>query len=164
MDGIPELRFSASHKVPTITEEDFAAIIRLCQENTRPEFYFVAIPPLHPLYGRQYKSYHPPWMRGTSLGDLLFEADWEMKCLQIGAKSDASKSKFRSRNETSHLNGLATILDFPPDKTASGSSVIMTCKSVTVQESDEELTFVEEPKMAITDQTNSTYTKYIMEM
>ena len=40
----------------------------------------------------------------------------------------------------------------------------MTCKSVTVQESDEELIFVEEPKMAITDQTNSTYTKYITEM
>lgn len=161
IDGIPQLRFSASHKVPTITEEDFAAILRLCQEDARPEFYFMAIPPFHPFFGRQYKSYHPQWMRDTSLGKLLFEADWEMKCLQIGTKSDASKFKFFPRDETSDLYGLATIFDFHPDEKISGGSVIMTCKSVTVDESDEELLFVEEPKMAITSQADAIYSKYI---
>ena len=41
------------------------------------------------------------------------------------------------------------------------SSLKLFVSHVIVQESDEELIFVEEPKMAITDQTNSTYTKYI---
>lgn len=162
VDGIPQLRFSASHKVPTITEEEFAAILRLCQENARPEFYFMAIPPFHPFFGRQYKSYHPQWMRGTALGELLFEADWEMKCLQIGTKSDASKSQFFPRDETSDLHGLATIFDFHPE--SFGGSVIMTCKSVTVEESDQELLFVEEPKMAITSQADAIYSKYITEV
>lgn len=164
VDGIPQLRFNASHKVPTITEEDFAVIIRLCQENARPEFYFMAIPPFHPFYGRQYKSHHPQWMRDTSLGDLLFEADWEMKCLQIGTKSDSSKSKFFPRDGTSDLHGLATIFDFHRNEEVSGGSVIMTCKSVTVAESDEELEFVEEPKMAITSQPHPTYSKYITDV
>lgn len=164
IDGIPQLRFSASHKVPTITEEDFAAILRLCQEDARPEFYFMAIPPFHPFFGRQYKSYHPQWMRDTSLGELLFEADWEMKCLHIGTKSDASKSKFFPRDEISDLYGLATRFDFYPNEKIFGGSVIMTCKSVTVEESDQELFFVKEPKMAITSQAESIYSKYITEV
>lgn len=163
-NGVPELRFTASPKVPTITEEDVAIACRLASEEKRPEFFFIAIPPGHPFCGRQYKFYNPQWLRGTSVGNDLSEADWAMKCLSIGARSNESKSAFWSWSKTSKLEGLATWLDFPLDTKPSGASIIMSCESVRVQEDMESLVFLEEPKMKINDQRNSLYSKYITEI
>jgi len=149
VDSVPELRFDASPKVPTITEEDFAAAARLATENRRPEFCYIAIPPNHPFYGRQYEHYSPQWLRETSLGNVLSEADWKMKCLSIGARSDESKTKFWAWNKTSQLEGLGTKLDFPHERPK--GSIYLSCKSVKVQKSENELVFVEEPKMRIVD-------------
>jgi len=163
-DGVPELWFTASPKIPTITEEDVAIACRLASEEKRPEFFFIAIPPGHPFCGRQYKFYNPQWLRGTSVGNDLSEADWAMKCLSIGARSNESKSVFWSWSKTSELEGSATWLDFPVDAKPSGASIIMSCESVTVQEDAESLVFLEEPKMKIDDQGNSLYSKYITKM
>ncbi len=163
-DGAPELRFSPSLNVPTLTEDDVAAAVRLASEDSRPEFYYIPIPYGHPFFGRQYEYFSPPWLRGTSLGNLLSNADWKMKCLHIGARSDDSKTKFWDWRTTSKLEGLSTRLDFPEDEHPSGRSIIMSCKSVTVQENDQELVFPEEPRMRIDDQSNSVYSKYITEI
>jgi len=112
VDSVPELRFDASPKVPTITEEDFAAAARLATENRRPEFCYVAIPPIHPFYGRQYQHYSPQWLRETSLGNLFSEEDWNIKCLSLGARSDESKTQFWAWNKTSQLEGLCTSFYF----------------------------------------------------
>ena len=160
-DDCPKLVFDAANPqhCPSITQQDVAIVMRLVEKNTRPDFYFISIPPWHPFHGRQYKSYHPPWLRNTSVGDLLSEADWSMKCLHIGAKSDKNKEKFCAWQETSKLEDLATHLDFSKDKPS--GSIIMSCKSVEVSESNNKLTFVTEPKMAITDQASSSYSDYI---
>ena len=159
VDNTPELRFGASPKVPTITEEDVAAAVRLAMENRRPEFYYYGFPSTHPFYGRQYKHYSPQWLRKTSLGDLLSEVDWMMKCLYVGTKSDETKASFFSWPKTSQLDGLATAIDFPTDKPC--GSVIMSCESVKVQESDNELMFLDEPKMRIDSQSSLVYSKYL---
>ena len=162
-DDCPKLVFDAANPqhCPSITQQDVAIVMRLVEENTRPDFYFISIPPWHPFHGRQYKSYHPPWLRNTSVGDLLSEADWSMKCLHIGAKSDKNKEKFCAWQETSKLEDLATRLDFSKDKPP--GSIIMSCKSVDheVSKRKNKLTFVTEPKMAITDQASSSYSDYI---
>ena len=163
VEGVPEIRFSASPKVPTITEEDFAIACRLASEERRPEFFYIKIPFDHPFFGRQYKHYSPDWLRGTSVGELLAEADWTMKCLHIGARSNESKTAFWSWAKTSQLQGLATWPDFPRDSESCGGSIIMSCESVKVQKGDDFLLFVEEPKMKIEDQTNSLYSRYITE-
>ena len=119
--GVPELRFSISPKVPTITEQDVATAIRLAAENKRPEFFYITVPFDHPFYGRQYKYYSPRWLRNTGIGDLLSEADWKMKCLCVGARSDESKSRFWAWQETSQFDGrLASQLDFSDDNPNSG--------------------------------------------
>ena len=41
VNGVPEIRFGASHKVPTITEEDVAIALRLALEGNRPEFFLL---------------------------------------------------------------------------------------------------------------------------
>ena len=147
VDGVAELRFDSSPKVPTINEEDIATGFRLAVEGERPEFLYILIPPWHPFFGRQFKHYSPAWLRGTSVGDLLAEADWNMKCLHVGAKSNQTKSEFWSWQKKSHLDGLATRLDFPQDKPP--GSVMMSCKSATVQKAENEMVFSEEPKMTI---------------
>ena len=162
VDGVAELRFDASPKVPTITEEDIATAFRLAVEGKRPEFFFILIPPWHPFFGRQFKRYSPAWLRGTSVGELLAEADWNMKCLHVGAQSNETKSTFWSWQKKSHLDGLATRLDFPEDNPS--GSVMMSCKSATVQKSENEMIFSEEPKMTIVDDSSSLYTKYITEI
>ena len=161
-DGKPILQFSASPKVPTITEEDVATALRLAIQDKRPEFLYILIQPWHPFFGRQFKHYSPAWLRGTSVGELLAEVDWSMKCLHVGAQSNETKSEFWSWQKKSHLNGLATRLDFPQDKP--GGSVMMSCKSATVQKAENEMLFSEEPKMTIVDGTSSLYTKYITEI
>ena len=112
VDDVPEIRFDASHKVPTITEEDVAIALRLASEGNRPEFFFIWADLDHPFYGRQFNQYKPQWLRGTSVGKLLFDADWSMKCLCIGARSNDEKSVFWGWQQTSQLEGLATMFDF----------------------------------------------------
>ena len=162
VDDVPEIRFDASHKVPTVTEEDVAIALRLALEGNRPEFFFITIPFGHPFYGRQFNQYKPQWLRGTSLGNLLFDADWIMKCLNVGARSNDEKSEFSGWQKTSQLEGLATALDFPKDNPP--GSIIMSCKSAKVQKDDNEMVFPEEPKMKIVDASNSFYSKYITEI
>lgn len=162
--GVPELRFDISPKVPTITEQDVATAIRLASENKRPEFFYIPVPLNHPFYGRQYKYYSPRWLRNTSVGDLLSEADWKMKCLCVGARSDESKSKFWAWQETSQLDDpVATELDFPEDNPNSDArgSVIMSVDSVKVERKRNELMFVGEPTIKITADSNSLYSNYI---
>ena len=159
VDGKPELRFGASPKMPSITEEEFAVALRLASEGERPEFFYIAIPPWHPFHGRQFKQYKPQWLRRTTFGETFAEADWKMKCLHIGAKSDESKSEFCAWQKDSGLTGLATRFDFRNDK--SHGSIIMSCRSVKVQKSDDELVFNGEPKMRINAESNMRYSKYI---
>ena len=160
VDGVPEIRFDASCKVPTITEEDVATVLRLASEGNRPEFFFIPIPPGHPFLGRQFNQYKPQWLRGTSVGNFLRDVDWSMKCLSIGARSNGKK--FWSWQKTSQLEGLATLLDFPKDKPH--GSIIMSCKSAQVQKSENELAFPMEPKMQIVADSSSLYSKYITEI
>ena len=162
VDDVPEICFDASHKVPTITEEDVAIALRLASEGNRPEFYFVKIPFGHPFFGRQFNHYKPQWLRGTSVGSLLFDVDWSMKCLNFGARSNDEKSAFWGWQKTSQLEGLATVFDFTNDNPP--GSIIMSCESAKVQKNENELVFPEEPRMKIVDDSNSLYSKYISEM
>ena len=161
VDDVPEIRFDASHKVPTITEEDVAIALRLASEGNRPEFFFIWADLDHPFYGRQFNQYKPQWLRGTSVGKLLFDADWSMKCLCIGARSNDEKSVFWGWQQTSQLEGLATMFDFPEDDIPYGSTIVMSCESAKVQKDENEMVFPEEPKMKIVVDTNSLYSKYI---
>ena len=158
----PKLIFDAALKTPTLTEEDVGIACRLACEGKRPEFFYYAFPFHHPYHGRQYKHYSPQWLKGTSIGELLAEADWTMKCLNIGARSDETKERFWAWRTTSKLEGLADIFDFPHDQLP--GSVKMECESVQVQETESEMLFLGEPKMTISDQSSSSYTKYITEI
>ena len=158
-NGTPKLIFDAALKTPTLTEEDVGIACRLACEEVRPEFIYYAIPFHHPYHGRQYKHYSPQWLKGTSIGELLSEADWTMKCLNIGARSDKAKERFWAWQETSKLEGLADTLDFPCDQLC--GSVMMTCDSVEVEKTETEMVFIGEPKMKITNDSSSSYTKYI---
>eukprot|EP00731_Ephydatia_muelleri_P005858 Em0003g106a len=130
-------------------------------DKKRPEFYYIPIPPGHPYHGRQYMQYEPQWLRGTPLGDILAEADWKMKCLHVGVRSDDLKQKFEAWSNKSDLTGLATRMDFPPDERPMGRSIIMSCESARVHETETELLFVDDPKMKIVDQSNKLYSEYI---
>ncbi|XP_064390193.1 uncharacterized protein LOC135338103 [Halichondria panicea] len=115
--------------------------------------------------GRLFKGYSPRWLRGTSVGELLAEADWSMKCLHVGVKSDKEKKNFSAWNETSNLRGLRTREDFPED--FPGATIIMRCESVDVDKRNDELYFVTEPKMRIDckwEECNLDYSKYITEI
>ena len=161
IEDVPTLTFDAANPshLPALTEEDVAVVARLVMESKRPEFYYKVIPPTHPFSGRQYKEYRPQWLRGTSVGDLLSEVDWSMKCLSIGARSNEDKTEFWGWEKTSKLEGLATSLDFFKDKPS--GSIIMSCKSVEVEKTDKSLTFVSEPAMTIKSDDSSSYTDYI---
>ena len=113
IDGVPKLRFVPMPNVSALTEEDVAVCVRLSQENSRPEFFYTGFLPNHPFHGRKFKEYVPGYLRGTSVGELLAEADWLMKCLSAGVQSNETKTKFWSWTEESQLNGLATHKEFP---------------------------------------------------
>ena len=176
-DGVPKLRFVPMPKVSALTEEDVAVCVRLSQEKSRPEFFYTDfLVPNHPFHGRKYKDYRPGYLRGTSVGELLAEADWLMKCLSNGVQSNETKTKFWSWREKSQLNGLATYEEFPitlqfPTGTTlmlyssmcERGSVIMTCKSVEVEKSENEMIFGN-PKMAINSSFSPAYSKYITEI
>ena len=161
-NGVPILRFGASPKVPTITEEDVATIFRLVSEGTRPEFFYRFFPSTHPMrHCRFFMQYSPAWLRWTAVGKLLAEADWTMKCLHVGTRANKEKTTFKSWSAESQLDGLASRLDFPKDGVG---PIMMTCDHVTVQKDEDEIVFPEEPKMNITDGRSSVYSKYITEI
>ena len=155
----PELHFTESLKVPTITEDLVATTMRLASEGMRPNFCYVRIQPGHPFHGRQFKQYSPQWLRGTELGEKLAELDWIMKTLHVGIRSNESKSTFFLWKNTSNLIGLADHTDFPHDQLA--GSIIMSCGSVKAVQSENQLWFTEEPQISITDQSSSKYSEYI---
>ncbi len=166
-NGIPRLHFKPAQNVPVLTEEDVAVIVKLCLENKRPGFFYEGFHPLHPFskMGRLFKGYSPRWLRGTSVGELLAEADWSMKCIHVGVKSDKKKKNFSARSQSSNLRGLRTREDFPED--CPGATIIMRCECVDVDERNDELYFVAEPKMRIDcvrDGHNLEYSKYITEI
>ena len=165
-DGLPELQFDAANcrDLPTLTEEDVATVARVVMEGKRPEFFYTPFTlPSHPFFnsGRKYKHYSPQWLRGTSVGDLLSEADWLMKCLHVGTRSNEEKTEFCSWQETSKLEGLAVHMDFPRENP--GGSVLMSCKPIEIEENKNTILFVGEPKMTITDAGSYSYSKYITE-
>ena len=163
VDGVPELRFDASPKVPTISEQDVAVAFRLAEEDERPYFLYASFPCTHPLNGSRYfMKYSPAWLKGTGIGKLLAEADWIMKCLHVDTRTNKEKTVFKSWSKTSQLQGLAANLDFPKDDTC--GPVMMSCDHAKVQKSDDEIYFPEEPSMKITDGCNSLYSKYITEI
>ena len=161
--GVPEFHFSTSNKVPSITEEDVAVCVQLCHEKKRPEFFYCPFLPNHPFacLGRHYKHYNPGWLRGTFVGELFAEVDWKMKGLDADVMSDESKETFWSWSKASKLDGLATWDKFTREKDS--GQVLMTCESVDVSESENELLFVGEPKMKIDVTTSPSYTDYLTE-
>lgn len=160
-DGLPELRFDPSPKTPSLTEEDVAIICKLVSKDERPNFTYHPIDIAHPFYGRQYMVYDPPWLRGTSVGDVLSEVDWKMKCLNIGAQTNKNKSVFWSREKTSKTRGLATYLDFPDDKPDSPGYIYTRCAGVVVQKYDDELVLCGDPKLWFDYYKSAHYSDYI---
>ncbi len=159
VDGVPELIFDARPKVPTIQEEDVAAAFRLASENKRPGFFYINFPPTHPLHqSRLFMQYSPAWLRWTAFGKLFAEADWSMKCLHVGTRTNEERTIFESWSRSSNLLGLAPHLDFPKDGLG---PTIMSCEYAKMQKGENEIVFPEEPKMKITDGCSSLYSKYI---
>ena len=159
-DKVAALRFIPSPKVPSLTEEDVAVCARLSQEKNRPEFFYIPLPYGHPFHGRNYKQYRPEYLRGTSIGEDFAEADWLMKCLNAGVRSDETKTKFCLWEAKSQLRGLATTECFSSE--SAGGSIIMSCKSVDVEKSADEM-MLDDPKMAINASHRPYYSKYITE-
>ncbi|XP_062505349.1 uncharacterized protein LOC134182043 [Corticium candelabrum] len=162
-DNVPVLLFTPCPKMPTIKEEDLAAVLRTVYlDDTYPRFFFETIvTPFHPFLGNWLKTYSPNWLRGTGLGELLFEADWIMKCLMAGVRSNKEMTKFTAWEETSNLEGFASKLDFFPDEKPTSFSVYMSCCPLKVYETDNELWFSEEPKIRIDDYSCKAYSDYI---
>ena len=165
-DDLPELKFDAANcqHLETLTEEDVATVARVVTEGRRPEFFYKGfLRPDHPFHnsGRLYKLYSPQWMRGTSVGDLLSEADWSMKCLHVGTISNEEKTEFWAWQKTSKLDGLALHTDFPREK--EDGCVLMSCESVNTEQSEKGILFVGEPKMKIDDGRKPAYSQYITE-
>ena len=157
--GVPEIRFDQCDHTPSLTEDEVAAVCRLVSEGKRPQFTFFGIPLGHPFFGRQYKHYDPPWLNGTALGELLFEVDWKMKCLNIGLQTDQAKSVFFSREKFSKTKGLATCLDF--DSLGTDGSIFLSSEDVPVELYDDELVFNADPKLSINADFSPNYSKYI---
>ncbi len=160
VNGIPQLVFDASPKVPTLQEGDVATAFRLAEEDKRPEFFYRFFPPTHPLHhSRYFKQYSPAWLRWTGIGTLLAEADWNMKCLHVGVRTNEEKTVFKSWPRSSQLQGLATHLDFP--RVQSAGSIFLSCEHAKVQKDDNEIRFPEEPKMQIRAESSPLYSEYI---
>lgn len=162
-NGTPHLLFDASPKVPTITEEDCAAVFRLVYvDQTRPNFAFCGFIAGHPFCGRWYLHFDPEWLRYTELGELLLEADWSMKSFSAGVRSNDAKDEVKSLRASSNLEGLADRSDFPID--GPPGSVYMTCQEVRGTDVGDGFVFNGEPKMRILDVERQAYTKYATEI
>ena len=160
-NGVPELRFDISPQNLSLTEEDVAVICRIASKGERPNFTYLAIDESHPFYGRQYMIYDPPWLKGTSVGDVLSEVDWKMKCLRVGAQTDKTKSVYFSREKTSVTRGMATYMDFADDNPDSPGYIFTRCAGVAVQTYDDELVFCNDPKLRIDYHKSQPYSEYI---
>ena len=166
VNGVPKLRFEPSQNVPALSEEDVAVIVKLCLTNKRPCFFYKGFHPIHPFarLGRLFKRYNPSWLRGTSVGKVLAEVDWSMKCLHAGVRSNADKTEFRSWEKTSNTTGLKTRADF--DEDYEDATIMLQCMSADIDEEKDELYFVTEPKLRIDcvrGECNLQYSKYITE-
>ena len=160
--GVPELRFDSSTQTLSLTEEDVAVICRLVSEGERPNFTYHGIDDRsHPFFGRQYMVYDPPWLKGTTVGEVLSEVDWKMKCLNVGAQTDKTGSVFFSREKASVTKGLATVLDFADEKPDSPGYIFTRCAGVKVQTYDDELVFWNDPKLTIDCYKSPLYSEYI---
>ena len=163
VDGVPEFCFDASRNVPTISDENVATAFRLASENKRPSFCYGTFSPTNPMHNSRFFKHHSPlWVRHTEIGELLAEADWIMKCVCLGTKTNQEKTVFKSSSRSSQLKHLSTILDLPREK--GESSIIMSCDHATVQMTDNEIIFPEDPKMKITDAKSPLYSQYITDM
>ena len=163
-DGVPEITFEAVPKVPTLTEEDFATGFRCASEGTRPGFAYISFHPLHPLRSRWYMDYRPAWLRWTGVGELLADADRNMKGLCVGARTDETKKIYKSWPKSSKLVGLRTSLDFPTDPESTNHTIWMSCEGAEVKEYENEILFPSEPKIQIKDGTSPSYSEYITQM
>ena len=163
-DGVPEITFEAVPKVPTLTEEDFATAFRCASEGTRPGFAYISFHPLHPLRSRWYTEYQPAWLRWTGVGELLADADWNMKCLHVGVRTDEGKKVYKSWQKSSKLVGLGTKIDFPTDPESTNHSIWMSCEGAELKEYENEILFPSEPKIQIKDGSRPSYSEYITQM
>lgn len=157
--------FHASKNVPTLTEEDVAIVFRLVLEGKRPEFFYLSFPPTHSLHHSLfYKHYSPTWLRGTSVGELLSESDWSMKCLSHGTRTNKSKSVFKAWSRSSKLSGLqSSWFHSDPHNRVESAPMIMSCDCVKVQKSESKLVFPKEPKLKIETEANVNWSQRISE-
>ena len=159
-----ELGFEASPRVPTLEDEDIATAFRLASEKKRPEFFYIDFPPGHPFRGyRNFHLFSPTWLRWTKVGKLLADADWNMKCLDVGARSNEERTVFKSWPASSNLKGLRTHWDFENTSDAKVGTIKMYCDYATVLKGENEIVFPEEPKMKIVRTVNKHYSTYITE-
>ncbi|XP_062505264.1 uncharacterized protein LOC134181976 [Corticium candelabrum] len=165
-DNVPVLLFTSCPKMPTIMEEDLAVVLRTVYcDDTYPSFFFHTVTnPYHPFLGNWLKTFSPNWIRGTGLGELLFEADWIMKCLMAGVRSNKEMTKYAAWEKTSNLDDFASKLDFFPDDNPTLPAVYMSCCLLEVYETDNELWFPKEPKIRIDDHSCKAYSNYITDI
>ena len=128
VDDVPEIRFDASHKVPTVTEEDVAIALRLALEGNRPEFFFITIPFGHPFYGRQFNQYKPQLASRNIAWKLAIRCRLDHEMLERRRPEVMTRNRnFRAGKRQASWKGLATALDFPKDNPP--GSIIMSCES-----------------------------------
>lgn len=153
----PTLVFEkATEDLTTPSTEDFAVALRLAIENTRPKFEFIPIQRRHPFEGRHYNNYSPSWLKQTAWGDVMFEADVDMKRLSHCMRREGDSYL----SSESIYPGLKGSEKFPC--TYSGPSPIyLTCKSVKVCTSSRSCFFMGEPDMQITLDRSPDYSKYM---
>ena len=109
----------------------------------------------------QFKEYDPPLLKDTAIGDLFFEVDLKMKCLNVGLQTDESKSVFFSRKMTSKTKGLATFQEFDEPDNGESGSIFLSCREVPVVKYDNELVFINDPKLSIDSKSRPNYSEYI---
>eukprot|EP00118_Oscarella_pearsei_P024658 m.306525 g.306525 ORF g.306525 m.306525 type:complete len:650 (+) comp41331_c0_seq1:246-2195(+) len=145
--------------LPSPTDRQFAAALRLAQDCVRPQFVFMDIPDGHPFKGRQYCRYSPQWLRGTGFGKIMYEGDLIMKQLTHNVRVNEEDGSYTAWDATSKLKGLRTSFDFPgiPGR----APFYLSCKRVKVVEKDDSITFAKEPEMEIMVANNPGYWTYI---
>eukprot|EP00118_Oscarella_pearsei_P004750 m.20749 g.20749 ORF g.20749 m.20749 type:complete len:603 (+) comp28075_c0_seq2:217-2025(+) len=158
----PKLRFEDA-RLETMESpkmEEFAAAVRLVYlDQARPEFCFRMISNLfHPFAGRHYCHYSPEWMRGTSLGKLMIEADIWMKLLAHNTKPSEEGGFIPWNKNTTMWGGLKSPLDMESEMPA--GSIFLVCKKVSITSNDDHLRFPLLPEMAIQDDTSSQRSEY----
>lgn len=153
----PTLVFEkATEDLTTPSTEDFAVALRLAIENTRPKFEFIPIQRGHPFEGRHYNRYSPSWLKQTAWGDVMFEADVDMKRLSHCMRREGD-SYLSSESIYPRLKGPEK---FPCNYSGS-SPIYLTCKSVKVCTRRRSCFFMGEPDMQITLDRSPDYSNYM---